>query len=81
MPLTTVTCLEFSQDAWRAMEAAESGPVVITDCGKSTHVLLSIEDYRRLAHQRRSLAEALSMPGLSEIEFDPPRIVLGLKSM
>ena len=81
MPLTTVTSLEFSQDAGRAMKAAESGPVAITDCGKPTHVLLSIEDYRRLANPRRSLAEALSMPGLSEIEFDPPRIVLGLKSM
>ena len=63
------------------MKAAESGPVVITDCGEPTHVLLSIEDYRNLAHKRRSLAEALSMPGLSEIEFDPPRIELGLKSI
>ena len=34
---------------------------------------LSIEDYRRLAGQRRSLVEALSMPGLTEIDFDPPR--------
>jgi len=37
-------------------------------------VLLSIEDYRRLAGQRRSLVEALSMPGLADIDFEPPRI-------
>lgn len=81
MPLTTVTSLEFSLDAGRAMEAAKSGPVVITECGEPAHVLLSIEDYRRLAHQRRSLAEALFMPGLADIEFDPPRIQLTLKSI
>ena len=63
------------------MEATKSGPVVITDCGKPAHVLLSIKDYWRLAHQRRSLAETLSMPGLADIEFDPPRTQLTLKSI
>ena len=33
---------------------------------------VSIEDYRRLAGQGRSLAEALSRPSLGGIEFDPP---------
>ena len=79
--MTTVTSLEFSQDAGRAMDTAKSGPVVIADCGEPTHVLLSIEDYRRLAYQRRSLAEALFMPGLADIEFDPPRIQLTFKSI
>ena len=50
------------------------GPIFITDRGKPAHVLLSIEEYRRLAGQRRSLAEALSMPGLADIEFEPPRL-------
>ena len=63
------------------MKSAESGPVVITGCGKPTHVLLSIEEYRSLAHQQRTLVEALSMPGLAEIEFDPSRCQLILKSM
>ena len=63
------------------MKAAESGSVVIADCDEPTHVLLSIEDYRRLAYQRRSLAEALFMPGLADIEFDPPRIQLTFKSI
>lgn len=47
--------------------------MTITGRGKPAHALLSIEDYRRLAGQRRSLAEALSMPGLTEIDFGPPR--------
>ena len=73
MTITTVTSRELNQDVTRAKKAAKSGPVFITDRGEPAHVLLSIEDYRRLAGQRRSLAEALSMPGLSDIDFEPPR--------
>ena len=74
MAVTTVTSRELNQDIGRAKRAARSGPVFITHRGKPAHVLLSIEDYRRLAGERRSLAEALSMPGLSGIKFDPPRV-------
>ena len=52
-----------------AMDAAR--PVFITDGGAPTHVLLSSDEYQRLTCQRRNLAEALSMPGLSDIEFEP----------
>ena len=45
----------------------------ITDRGKPAHVLLSIDDCRRISGQQRSLVEALSLPGLADIEFDPPR--------
>ena len=74
MTVTTVTSRELNQDVARAKKAAKSGPVFITDRGKPAHVLLSIEDYRRLAGQGRSLVEALSMPGLADIEFEPPRV-------
>ncbi|WP_346302144.1 hypothetical protein [Halomonas sp. BM-2019] len=46
----------------------------MTDRGKPAHVLLSIEEYQRLTGKHRSLVEALSMPGLSDIEFDAPRV-------
>lgn len=78
MAITTVTSRELNQDIGRAKKAAKSGPVLITDRGKPAHVLLSIEEYRRLTGRPRSLAEALSMPGLADIEFDPPRLRLGL---
>lgn len=38
-----------------------------------THVLLSIEEYQRITGKRRSIVDALSMPGLADLEFDPPR--------
>jgi hypothetical protein len=38
-------------------------------------VLLSVDEYRRILGGKRSLVEALSMPGLSDIELDiPPRL-------
>lgn len=73
MPITTLSSREFNQDTSRAKKAATEGPVFITDRGKPAHVLLSIEEYQRLTARRRSIVEALSMPGLSDIEFDPPR--------
>ena len=37
-------------------------------------MLLTIEDYRRLADGEANIAELLSLPeGIGDIEFDPPR--------
>ena len=74
MTVTTVTSSEFDRHAARAKRAAKAGPVFITDRGWPACVLLGIEDYRRLAGGRRSLPDMLSMPGLDDIEFEPPRV-------
>lgn len=73
MGITTISSRDFNQDTSRAKKASSSGPVFITDRGKPAHVLLSMEEYQRLSGQRRSIVDALSMPGLADIEFDPPR--------
>ena len=73
MTITTLSSREFNQDTSRAKKAALAGPVFITDRGKPAHVLLSIEEYQRITGKRRSVVDALSMPGLADIEFDPPR--------
>jgi prevent-host-death family protein len=73
MTITTVSSREFNQHVTRAKRATEHGPVFITDRGKPAHVLLSIDEYRRLADKRRNLVEALSMPGLADIEVEFPR--------
>lgn len=76
MTITTLSSRELNQDVGRAKKAAKDGPVIITDRGKPAHVLLSFEEYQRLTEQRRSIADALSMPGASDIEFEPPRAVI-----
>ncbi|MBS0242030.1 MAG: type II toxin-antitoxin system Phd/YefM family antitoxin [Proteobacteria bacterium] len=74
MSTTTMSSREFNQDTGGAKKAAETGPVIITDRGKPSHVLLSFEAYRELLGKKQNLAEALAMPGGEDIEFDPPRM-------
>lgn len=76
MTITTLSSREFNQDTSRAKKAAAEGPVFITDRGKPAHVLLTIEEYQRLAGTRRKIADALAMPGVADIEFDPPRVTI-----
>ncbi len=79
MAITTLSSREFNQDTSRAKKASSKGPVFITDRGKPAHVLLSIEDYQSLSGQRRSVLDALSMPGLAAIEFDPPKLQINVR--
>src|SRR6202034_984454 len=73
MAVTTLSSREFNQDTSRAKKAAQRGPVFITDRGRPAHVLLSIEEYQKLAGRSKTLAEALHMPGAAEIAFNPPK--------
>ena len=73
MTVTTISSREFNQDTSRAKQLTRHGPVFITDRGRPAHVLLKIEDYRKLAGQSKSLAEALAQPGVADFEFNPPK--------
>lgn len=79
MTVTTLSSRELNQDVTRAKKAAKHGPVFITDRGKPAHVLLSIEEYQRLTKQRRNIADALAMPGIADIEFEPPHVTIGAR--
>ncbi|MFB2567058.1 type II toxin-antitoxin system Phd/YefM family antitoxin [Rhizobium sp. IMFF44] len=73
MNITSLSSRELNHDVSRAKKAAQKGPVVITDRGKPSHVLMTYSEFERLTGQRRNLVDALSMPGLSSIDFDLPR--------
>jgi prevent-host-death family protein len=74
MTVTTLSDFEFDQDTGRARRAASDGPVFITDRGEPAHVLLNIEDYRRLTRQGRTIADLLAMRGSEDVDLDvPPR--------
>ena len=72
--MSTLTSRELNHDVSSAKKAAQSGPVIITDRGKPSHVLMTYDDFNRLSGKRRSLIEALSMSGLSDIDFSPERV-------
>lgn len=76
MPVTTLSSREFNQDSGKAKRAARNGPVIITDRGKPSHVLLSIEEYHRItASKTDNIVDALAMPEAADVEFMPPRIM------
>ncbi|WP_260599971.1 type II toxin-antitoxin system Phd/YefM family antitoxin [Sphingomonas endolithica] len=52
---------EFNQDVSQAKRAARLAPVFVTDRGKPTHVLLSINAFRRLSGERETIVDLLAM--------------------
>ena len=69
MTITSMSSREFNQDASKAKKASIHGPVIITDRGRPAHVLLSIDEYRRLTGQDRKIADLLAMPGIEDVEL------------
>ncbi|MDR5617866.1 MULTISPECIES: type II toxin-antitoxin system Phd/YefM family antitoxin [Arsenophonus] len=74
MTITTISSREFNQDVSKAKRAALSGPVFITDRGHTAHVLLSVEEYKKITDKKESIVDLLAMPEASEIEFESPRL-------
>lgn len=73
MTVTTMSSRDFNQDIGRAKRAAKDGPVIITDRGKPSHVLLSLSEYQRLTGQTESLVDRLGLPdGVEDVDLDLP---------
>jgi prevent-host-death family protein len=68
----TLSSREFNRDTSRAKKAAKRGPVFITDRGRPAHVLLTIEEYQKIADRHGNILDLLAMPGADEVEFEPP---------
>jgi prevent-host-death family protein len=73
MTITTLSSRQFNQDAGKAKKAATAGPVIITDRGRPAHVLLTFDDYKKIAGEQRKIADLLLMPGVEDIDLDIPR--------
>ena len=74
MPSTTISSREFNQQVSRAKRESHAGPVIITDRGRPAYVLMTIEEYRRVADTDQNLVDLLSMPEGGDIAFEPPRL-------
>ena len=76
MPNTILSSREFNHDVGRAKRAALEGAVFITDRGRTSHVLLSVEAYRKLLAKEPSIVDLLVMPETTPVEFEPERAVI-----
>lgn len=74
MAIKKMSSREFNQDTSRAKRAAKQGPVFITDRGRPSHVLLTVEEYQRITRGQKSIADLLAMPEAADIDFEPPRL-------
>ena len=59
--MKVITSRDFNQDVSQAKRAARIEPVFVTDRGKTTHVLMSIEAYRKLTGQTESIVDLLAI--------------------
>ncbi|MFT4252535.1 MAG: type II toxin-antitoxin system Phd/YefM family antitoxin [Caulobacter sp.] len=59
--MKVVSSRAFNQDVSAAKRAARIEPVFVTDRGRATHVLMSVEAYRKLAGQAETIVDLLAM--------------------
>ncbi len=57
-----VTSRELNQNVSRAKRFALVEPVFVTDRGRPTHVLISIDAWRQLSGERENMAQLLAAP-------------------
>ncbi len=76
--MAEVSAREFNKDVSAAKRAAVQAPVIITDRGRPSHVLLSIADYRRLLADERSIVDWLSVD--DGVDLEPGRLDLQLEA-
>ena len=71
--MKVVSSREFNQDVSSAKRAARLEPVFVTDRGKPTHVLMSIDAFRQLSGQGETIVDLLAMPAGTEIDLEAAR--------
>jgi hypothetical protein len=79
MPVTTLTSREFHREIARAKKAAAEGPVVITDRGAPSHVLLSYDRYLALIGGTSNIVDLLGMVEGADNDFEPTKAVIAGK--
>jgi PHD/YefM family antitoxin component YafN of YafNO toxin-antitoxin module len=64
-----VSSRDFNQDVTAAKRAARLEPVFVTDRGRPTHVLMSIDAFRQITGQTEAIIDLLAMPELADADL------------
>lgn len=76
--MKVVTSREFNQDVSHAKRLALHEPVMVTDRGKPTHVLLSIDSFRQMSGEYGSIVQLLAAPpGAPSLDLAEASLDLG----
>lgn len=71
--MKVISSRDLNQDVSRAKRAARLEPVFVTDRGKPTHVLMSIETFRQLTGHGETIVDLLAMPAAPDIDPETAR--------
>jgi PHD/YefM family antitoxin component YafN of YafNO toxin-antitoxin module len=71
--MKVITSREFNQDVSQAKRAARIEPVFVTDRGKATHVLMSVEAYRKLTGQAETIVDLLAIAAPVSVDLGQAR--------
>jgi prevent-host-death family protein len=77
MPKNMLTVTEVNQDFARAQRAVAKGPLIITNRGEPSLVLMTYKAYRAQKQMEPSLLKRLHVPGAEDIEVDFPVLANG----
>jgi prevent-host-death family protein len=78
MRMSFMTSAVFNQNPSRAKKEADERPVVITDHGKESYVLMRYSDFQAHWQKPKSLLDALRDPNaIKDKDFQPDRIDFG----
>lgn len=71
--MATISSREFNHDVGRAKREARIEPVIITDRGVPAYVLVTIDEYRRLKGEQRTLVDMIRMDADLDVEIALPQ--------
>lgn len=75
MRMSYMTSAVFNQNPSKAKREADERPVVITDHGRESYVLMRYSDFQAHWRKSKSLLEALRDPNaVKDKEFEPDRV-------
>jgi len=78
MRMSFMTSAVFNQNPSKAKKQADERPLVITDHGRESYVLMRYSDFRAHWRKSKSLFDALRDPhAVSDKEFQPDRVDFG----
>ena len=78
---TTLTRSEFEERLGDALDRALSGPVIVTKHGRPKNVVLSYEEYQRLAARDRSVFRVADLTDEEIAEIGRARMEPGLEHL
>ncbi len=74
MSKNMLTVTEVNQDFARAQRAVAKGPLIITNRGEPSLVLMTYKAYKARKQKQGSLLKRLQVPGVEDVQCDIPTL-------